>query len=251
MVRPFARNEKATLRPGRVDMVSTIKCALILLLVSGGLAGCAGAPMAPEASAPVHATEAPAEPVEVEPPVPALPDNEQSAPKPAIEFALQYTPVPIETAGPPMELPSLEADASQALDWVGQPTYLAESQPEYFFRVQYDPALWARTTDELDSSELRHRVIPYCVLSSSSARGLPLNAVVAHESRRLGSITYEVDTVFTGGQRQLVNYVGGDGLIFTGFEVTFQGEADACLLAAEVVLGSLRSLPASLATAVP
>jgi hypothetical protein len=47
---------------------------------------------------------------------------------------------------------------------------------------------------------------------------------------------------------RFVNYTGGDGVIYTGFEVQVDDMADLCLPAAEGVLSSLRSVPSTEAT---
>jgi hypothetical protein len=187
----------------------------------------------------------------LQPPSSAPAVGGQANPTPASNFILLYTPAPTETTVPPLELPPLEAGAPPALTWDGRPTYLAESQPGYFFRVQYDPEIWAQTRDISGIAALGHRSIAYCLIAPSSGRGLPLNAVVEHETRKLGVITYEVNTVFASGQVQLVTYVGGDGLIVTGFEVVFQEDVETCLSDAEVVLGSLQSISQLQATIVP
>jgi hypothetical protein len=41
---------------------------------------------------------------------------------------------------------------------------------------------------------------------------------------------------------QFVNYIGGDGVILTGFQVTFQDQKDTCLQAAETLLATLSSV---------
>ena len=177
--------------------------------------------------------------------------DEGGNPTPALDFILLFTPVPTETAMPPLELAPPESGAPSALTWDGKPTYLAESQPGYFFRVDYDPGVWAQTRDLLGFAALGHRTIAYCAITPAAGRGLPLNAVVEHETRRLGSVLYEVNTVFASGQKQLATYVGGDGVIVTGFEVAFQENAEGCLSDAEAVLATLQSIPQLQATVVP
>jgi hypothetical protein len=58
-------------------------------------------------------------------------------------------------------------------------------------------------------------------------------------------VKYEVNTVLLNGVKQFVTYLGGDGVIFTGFQVNFVDQVDACLTNAETVLGTLVSVPKS------
>jgi hypothetical protein len=203
---------------------------LILAPLICALMGCGGAPSAYEilpSENETHQSE----------PISPLPQSTSATvaagPTPTFDFILLFTPAPTETALPPLELPLLESGAPSILPWDGRPTYLAESQPGYYFRVLFDPGVWALTRDASGLSVLGHREIAYCIISPSTGRGLPLDVVVEHETRRLERMTYEVNTVFSNGQKQLVTYVGGDGLVVTGFEVIFRENEEVCLSDAE------------------
>jgi hypothetical protein len=132
--------------------------------------------------------------------------------------------------------------------WDGLPTYLAESKPGYYFRLHFDPAVWALTTDQFGFPALGHRQVPGCMIAPTSGRGMALNATVDHDVRHIGAISYQVDTAYVNGVRQFVNYSGGEGNIYTAFGVTFQDQADQCLTDAETVLAGLRSVAVSQAT---
>jgi hypothetical protein len=165
-------------------------------------------------------------------------------------FALQLTPLPSETPLPTLELPTLPPNPPALQIWDGLPTYLAESKPGLYFRLRFDPNLWALTTDNFGFPALGHRNIPDCMISPAAGRGLPLNATVEHDIRKLEAVNYQIDTVYLNGVRQFVNYTGGDGNVYTAFEVAFQDQADQCLTDAEAVLGTLKSVLASQATPV-
>ncbi len=135
--------------------------------------------------------------------------------------------------------------------WDGVPTYPGESTPGYSFRVSYDPDLWALTTDQFGFPALGHRQIPGCVISVTSGRGLPGNMNVEHDMLRTGNVNFDVGKVFEDGVLKFVTYVGGDGKVITGFEVSFEKLADECILDAETVVSTLRSVPASQATPQP
>lgn len=221
---------------------------LCLLLICWALAACAGAPAVQEMApaAPWTGEAAPQEP-----PASAPTSEDPDGLATEFEFFLLYTPEATETALPPLVLPPLAEDLPAIQVWDGRPTYLAESQPGFFFRVRYDPAAWARTRDWLGTAVLAHRSIPACVLSPSTGRGLPLNAVVEHETRSLGGVRFEVNTVFVNGKQQFMTFVGGDGSIVTGFELSFQEDPQECLGQAEAVLATLVSIPGFEATVVP
>ena len=163
-------------------------------------------------------------------------------------FTIDLTPIPTETALPTLELPT-EVKYPPALQiWDGLPTYLAESKSGYYFRLHFDPTVWALTIDQFGFPALGHRQIPGCIIAPTSGRGLALNATVDHDVRRIGGISYQVNTAYVNGVKQFVNYTGGDGNIYTAFGVTFQDQADQCLLDAETVLAELRSVAVSQAT---
>ncbi len=165
-------------------------------------------------------------------------------------FVLDLTPLPTETPLPTVEIPT-EAARLPALEvWDGAPTYPADSNPDYYFRVSFDPAAWALTVDNFGLPALAHRAITGCVLSPTVGRGLPPNAAAQHEVRRINGISYQVTTVDLNGVIQSVTYVGGDGRIYTAFQLSLQDRPDQCTQEAEVVLGTLTSVPISQATPV-
>lgn len=163
-------------------------------------------------------------------------------------FELNFTPQPTETPLPTLALPTEAAFLPSVQAWDGLPTYLADSKPDYYFRLRYDPTVWALTTDNFGSPALGHREIPDCMIAPASGRGLPLNVTAEHDTRHLGSIQFQIDTVYVDGIRQFVVYTGGNGTIFTAFQVSFEDQADACLADAEDVLSTLTSVPVSQAT---
>ncbi len=168
-----------------------------------------------------------------------------STPEP---FELNLTPLPTETALPTLALPTEAARAPKLESWDGLPTYPSESRPDYYFRVEYDPAAWALTTDYYGSPALVHRAITNCIISPTQGRGLPPNATVDHEIRRIEAISYQISTTSVNGVKQAVTYAGGDGRIYTAFQVSVEDRPDQCLLEAETVLGTLTSVPVSEAT---
>jgi hypothetical protein len=163
-------------------------------------------------------------------------------------FALDLTPIPTETALPTLELPTEVKYPPVLQIWDGLPTYLAESKPGFYFRVRFDPTVWASTFDQFGYPVLAHRQIPGCVIAPTAGRGMALNATVDQEVRHIGAISYQVSTAYVNGVRQFVNYSGGDGNIYTAFGVTFQDQADQCLTDAETALAELRSVAVSQAT---
>lgn len=168
-----------------------------------------------------------------------------STPEP---FALDLTPLPSETALPTLQLPTEPARAPVRQAWDGLPTYLADSVPGYYFRVQFDPSAWALTTDYYGSPALAHRAIRNCIISPTAGHGLPPNATVAQDVRRIEAISYQISAVSVNGVEQSVTYTGGDGRILTAFQVSLDERPDQCLLEAEIVLGTLTSIPISQAT---
>ncbi len=132
--------------------------------------------------------------------------------------------------------------------WDGVPTYLADSQPGFDFRVRFDPDVWALTTDQFGFPALGHRSIPTCIISPASGRGLPPNVTVVQEVRKVGTVRYQISTAYLNDVKQFVNYTGGDGTILTAFQVSFQDQADQCISDAETVLATLTSVPVSQAT---
>ncbi len=163
-------------------------------------------------------------------------------------FVLNFTPVPTDTALPTLELPT-EAPRAPALQvWDGLPTYPSESNPDYYFRLGFDPDAWALTTDSYGFPALVHRAITNCIISPAAGRGLPPNATVEHDIRRIGGISYQISSTSVNGIKQFVTYAAGDGRIYTAFQVSLDERPDQCLLEAETVLSTLTSVSISQAT---
>lgn len=163
-------------------------------------------------------------------------------------FVLDFTPVPTETALPTLELPTERVRTPALQAWDGAPTYPSESNPDRYFRVRFDPEAWALTTDAFGAPALVHRAISKCVISPAAGRGLPPNATVEHDKRKLGDINFDVGSTSINGTKQFVTYTGGDGRIYTAFQVSLDERPDQCLLEAETVLSMLTSVPISQAT---
>ncbi len=178
-------------------------------------------------------------------PTPSQIETETSTPG---AFTLQFTPLPTETALPPLNLPTEVANPPVLQIWDGSPTYLSESKPDFYFRLRFDPTIWALTTDQYGFPALGDRLISGCIITPTAGRGLALNGSVEHDVRKIGEINYQVSTVFVNGVKQFVTYTGGDGNIYTAFQVSFQDQADQCLTDAESALAGLRSVAVSQAT---
>jgi hypothetical protein len=199
----------------------------------------------PAATGTMAAPQALSIPAETEPPeTPTPPASETPVVTPT------FGPTPTETLLPTLELPTEEIASPAREVWDGLPTYLGDSQPGFYFRVTYNPRLWAVTQDQFGYPALGHRDIPYCVITPVGGRGMPPGVQVEHDLRTIGEVKYEVNTVLLNGVRQFVTYLAGDGVIFTGFQVNFVDQVDACLADAEAVLGTLVSVPESQATPV-
>jgi hypothetical protein len=156
-----------------------------------------------------------------------------------------------ETPLPTLELSTLES-FEPALDvWDGQPTYLGDSQPGFYFRVKFSPRVWGLMQDAYGQPALVHREIEYCILAPGGVRGMTPGMQVEHDMRQIGTLFFEINTVLLNGQRQFVTYQASDGTIFTSFQVNFTDQIDACLADAEAVFGTLTSIPQSQATPVP
>ncbi|SRR5581483_2047346 len=168
-------------------------------------------------------------------------------------FSVQFTPVPSETPLPTLELPTEVRFPPELQIWDGLPTYLAESKPNFYFRLRFDPGVWALTTDNFGFPALAHRTISNCVMSSISGHGLPLNVTVEHNTHHIGPINYDINTASLNGVKQFVSYAGGDlsANIYTAFQVSFVDQSDQCIADAETVLATLTSVPVSQATPIP
>ena len=237
-------------------MIQRIILILILILL---ITSCGGA-AAPATQAPAATEPPPAateEPAATEPP--AFQSLEaptravtQSQPTPALQpTPTQVLPTRTDTPLPTLELPTEVVNPPAQMVWDGVPTYLAESTPGFAFRVTYDPELWALTTDQFGFPALGHRAIPACVISVTSGRGLPLNMTVEHEMTSMGDVTFDIGNVFENGVLKFVTYTGGNGTIITGFQVSFQEQANECRAYAFAVLSTLTSVRDSQATPAP
>jgi hypothetical protein len=223
--------------------------SLALVLTACG----APAPAATQYSTDAQATEVPATeaPLATEEAATEAPAVLPQATETSVPQATHALAIPTDTPLPTLDLPTEAVNAPTQMVWDGVPTYLGESMPGYSFRVKYDPDLWALTTDQFGFPALAHRQIPTCVISVTSGRGLPGNMSVEHDTLQAGSIMFDVGRVSENGALKFVTYTGGDGTIITGFEVSFEELADECLLDAETVIATLRSVPASQATPQP
>jgi hypothetical protein len=229
-------------------MIRRIISILILMLV---LTACASSPATVQAPA---ATEAPEEAATFAPEATEAPATEAATEPSAADPGFLDVPLtstsaaPSESPLPTLDLPTEAVNAPAQMVWDGTPTYLGESLPGYAFRVTYDPDLWALTTDQFGFPALAHRQISACVISVTSGRGLPRSMTVEHERLSVGDLPFDVGRVSENGVLKFVTYTGGDGTIITAFEVSFAELADECLLDAETVISTLRSVPVSQAT---
>lgn len=226
--------------------------SLIALLVLTGslLASCAPA----AATAPPAPTDGP-QPQALAPLALSSPTGQADQPTPtevvtstAAPFVLNLTAVPTDTPIPTLQLPTEAPRAPTVGIWDGLPTYLADSRPGYYFRVTFDPAAWALTTDQFGLPALVHRAITNCIISPDAGHGLPPDAVVTHDMRRINGISYQISVISVNDVKQSATYTAGDGRIFTAFQVAVQDRPDQCFPEAENVLGTLTSVPISEAT---
>jgi hypothetical protein len=74
---------------------------------------------------------------------------------------------------------------------------------------------------------------------------------VEHDVLNTEDVTFDVGNVFENGILKFVTYTGGDGTIITGFQVSFEEQADECRAYAFAVLSTLTSVPTSRATPTP
>jgi hypothetical protein len=160
--------------------------------------------------------------------------------------------VPEETPLPPLELAPPEVNLPPVEIWDGLPTYLAESAPDTYFRLNYNPYLWSQTEDLFGQTVLAHREIPYCVITPATGRGLPMSFNTGRETRLVGPIEYEINLTYKDDILQFVSYYGGTpGELYTGFQVSVPEEqSETCLQEAETVLATLRAVPLDQATPV-
>ena len=215
----------------------TVYCSLIPVLSACGAPATAGPLLVPVTSTALASPSAAATPS-------PLPSPTQT-PTPTLG------PTATETPLPTLELSTLAA-FEPALDvWDGQPTYLGDSQPGFYFRVKFNPRAWGLTQDNYGQPALGHRDIEACVLAPAGSHGLPPNMQAEHDTRQIGKLFWEVNVALLQGVRQFVTYQAGDKIIFTGFQVNFTDQIDACLADAEAVLATLTSVPKSLATPIP
>ncbi len=172
------------------------------------------------------------------------------APTPTVPTS---TPAPTatETLLPPLELPTLAVNPPALAVWDGTPTYLADSQPGYAFRVSYDPELWGLVTDPLGQPALGHRSIPYCTITPTEGRGMPPSVRIEHEVIYPADLSIDVGSAYQDNVLTFVTYQVSDRTILTGFVVNFQEQSEACLADALAVLSTLRSVLASQATPRP
>jgi len=199
----------------------------LILAIGLSMAGCAAAPTA--APAPTQRPQVPLLQPQVPPTMASQPNQPvatEAAASPTEPFVLDLTPLPTETALPTLVLPteSIRLPALQA--WDGAPTYPAESRPGFYFRVVYNPEVWALTTDQFGSPALAHRAITNCIISPTQGRGLPPNLTVDQETRKLGDISYQISNVSLDGVRQSSTYAAGDGRIYTAFQVSVDDRPD-------------------------
>lgn len=174
------------------------------------------------------------------------PASEETAVENAQLLALETPLPPLELAPPERGLPPME-------NWDGLPTYLAESALDTYFRLSYNPYLWAQTEDQFGQMALAYRKIPYCVIAPTAGRGLPMNFNIERENRQIGPVAYEINRAYKDNVLAFVSYYGGmPGEMYTGFQVSVPSEQpETCLQAAEAVLATLRAVPLSEVTPQP
>jgi hypothetical protein len=122
-------------------------------------------------------------------------------------------------------------------------TYLGDSRRGYYFRVRYDPEVWALVTDQFGQPALGHRLIEYCTITPMAGHGLPPTLQVEHDVMYAGDLSFDVGMAYENGVLKFATYQASDGRIFTGFEVISR-RSEACTMTL-TVLSTLRSVPAS------
>ncbi len=169
----------------------------------------------------------------------ALATEPPASEKPPVDVSL-LTPTLFPTDTPTPAIPTPGAALIET--WTGVPNY-PESRPGMLYRLEYDSNRWEPTEDQFGQSILAHRFIEACILSPAVGRGLPPNYSAESSFRSIGDLQYEVVTISENRIPRYINYFGGDGVIFTGFQVSFQGYAEECIQEVEVILASLVSTP--------
>lgn len=230
-------------------MIRRIVLILIFAMVLTSCGGAAAPTEMPVVTEPpateAAATEAPAATDSLIGDISTATARATSTPAPTNTPAATLTDTPLPT----LDLPTEAVNAPVRAVWDGVPTYLADSTPGFAFRVTYDPEIWALTTDQFGFPALAHRNIPSCIISVTSGRGLPPTMNVEHDVLYVDSnTTFDVGTAYENGVKKFVTYTGGDRVILTAFEVSFDEQSDACIADAVTVLSTIRSVPASQAT---
>jgi hypothetical protein len=151
---------------------------------------------------------------------------------------LTPTLIPAETPTPSIPTPGEAAIEA----WIGKPNY-PESAPGMLYQLQYDSNRWAFAEDQFGQTVLSHLLINGCILSPTVGRGLPPNYIAEGTFRNIGDLQFEVVTISENRVPRYINYFGGDGVIFTGFQLSFLGYADICIQEAESILATLVSVP--------
>ena len=113
-------------------------------------------------------------------------------------FLLSLTPIPSATALATLVLPPSPSIPLDLQVWDGLPTYPAESQPDFLFRLRFAPNDWALLTDQFGYPVLASRELPGCLIGPAAGRGLPPSGSVDHEVRVVGDVTYQISTRLTG-----------------------------------------------------
>ena len=149
---------------------------IVILILSLLMTSCGGAAPAPtQAPVPIKS------PVEIEKPTQSIIAGTNTpvdtptlsptdTPVPSDTPAPTRTPAvtPTDTPLPTLVLPTEAVNAPAVQVWDGAPTYPGNSMPGFSFRVTYDPAVWALTSDQFGFPALGHRTLSNCVISVTS-----------------------------------------------------------------------------------
>ena len=223
----------------------------ILILMAAAFSACAPAGTALYVPAPTMTPAAPlASPTAPPTGTPTPAPSATLTPTLVPTITPTFGPTPTDTLLPLLMLPTLEATEPAFNVWDGVPTYIADSQPGFYFRVKYDPRVWAQVQDSYGQPALGHRTIDRCILSPALSRGLPPDVQVEHDIRKIGNLNFEINIAMQNGVWQFITYQATDRVIFTSFELDFVDQIDECMAAAETVLGTLTSVPEAQATPV-